>query len=188
MRQCGSCTLCCKLLPVPEISKPTGERCGSQCRKGCAIYHVRPKSCREWSCLWLLDSEMHDMPRPDRCGFVIDMHHDYVVLRDDDTGEDHKQPCLQVWADAGVDPTQSPALRRMLERNKAPALIRAYRSGGFFIAPPSFTKDGWFIKELDSDNIEREHTPAEVAALFREIQTRQGADPSDLKTKSAIAL
>lgn len=146
MRQCGSCTLCCKLLPVPEISKPTGERCGSQCRKGCAIYAMRPTSCREWTCVWLLnkpEDDVGDMPRPDRCGYVLDMHFDYVVLADDDTGERNKVPCIQVWADYGVDATQDTALRRLLERNKAPALIRSIKAGGFFIArPPSLNGAG----------------------------------------------
>jgi hypothetical protein len=54
-RTCGRCTLCCKVLEVPELSKPRGQWC-VHARKGtgCAIYHqTRPAVCGEFACLWL---------------------------------------------------------------------------------------------------------------------------------------
>jgi len=41
MRQCGGCTLCCKLLPVPPLEKLAGQRCQHQRHgKGCAVYET----------------------------------------------------------------------------------------------------------------------------------------------------
>ena len=37
-RQCGSCTLCCKLIPVEELHKAAGQRCQHvRAGKGCSI-------------------------------------------------------------------------------------------------------------------------------------------------------
>jgi uncharacterized protein len=53
-RECGACNLCCKLLGISEIKKPTGQWCGHvKCGKGCSIYDNRPNSCRGFDCLWL---------------------------------------------------------------------------------------------------------------------------------------
>jgi len=52
-RNCGGCTLCCKLLTVPAIDKPGGQWC-QHCApgKGCNIYRDRPEVCRTWNCGW----------------------------------------------------------------------------------------------------------------------------------------
>ena len=64
--KCGGCTMCCKLLGIEELSKPPSKWC-SHCEigKGCKVYEERPKSCVEFSCLWL--NGFSDKPelRPD---------------------------------------------------------------------------------------------------------------------------
>jgi len=53
-RECGSCTLCCKLLGIKELKKPAGVWCNLvQIGTGCGQYETRPQSCRDFSCLWL---------------------------------------------------------------------------------------------------------------------------------------
>ena len=53
-RSCGSCTLCCKLVPVSSLNKRAGERCKHQsAASGCKIYARRPLDCAAWSCQWL---------------------------------------------------------------------------------------------------------------------------------------
>ena len=38
-RQCGDCTLCCRLLPVRSLNKGAGERCKHQSHaRGCKVY------------------------------------------------------------------------------------------------------------------------------------------------------
>ena len=51
---CGDCTMCCKLLAVPEIEKPALKWC-KHCSNpgGCGIYDTKPKSCTEFECIWL---------------------------------------------------------------------------------------------------------------------------------------
>lgn len=82
VRSCGSCRACCTALGVAEIGKAPGVACSHLCDKGCAIYDVRPRSCRSFNCLWrygIVDIE----GRPDKIGIVFDVtsRGDAMVLR-----------------------------------------------------------------------------------------------------------
>src|SRR5579871_2500808 len=71
-RGCGSCSLCCKVLPVRELDKPAGRWCihavpGS----GCAVHAARPSACRQFFCAWRLDSNLGPEWKPDVCRFVL---------------------------------------------------------------------------------------------------------------------
>jgi hypothetical protein len=75
-RSCGDCSLCCRLLDVPEAGKQTAQWC-PHCKPGkggCSIYADRPQACRRWACLWLLDPEFGDEWFPKKCGMVVDTH------------------------------------------------------------------------------------------------------------------
>lgn len=65
-RTCGACTLCCKLMGVPELKKPSAKWC-SDCAQGegCTVYETRPPSCRNFKCFWLLDENFPEEMRPD---------------------------------------------------------------------------------------------------------------------------
>ncbi len=66
-RNCGECTLCCKLMGVPELKKPSAKWCVSCDQgKGCTVYEERPQSCRNFQCFWLMDETFPDEFRPDR--------------------------------------------------------------------------------------------------------------------------
>jgi hypothetical protein len=71
-RQCGGCTLCCKVLGIEELAKPAGAWC-PHCTpgRGCGIYDRRPGECRTFSCSWLLDSSFPESWRPDRSKLVF---------------------------------------------------------------------------------------------------------------------
>jgi hypothetical protein len=73
-RVCGSCTLCCKLLTVPDLepAKPRDVWC-EHCLQGtgCGIYERRPQSCRVFDCVWLQRPGLPDTLRPDRCKVVL---------------------------------------------------------------------------------------------------------------------
>lgn len=71
-KTCGSCTMCCKLLGVIELEKPTNVWC-EHCDKGvgCKIYATRPQTCRDFECLWLQIPEMPDELKPDRSKVVL---------------------------------------------------------------------------------------------------------------------
>jgi hypothetical protein len=158
MRQCGGCTLCCKLIPVEELSKPAGIRCPHvRTGKGCSIYERRPVSCRHWSCLWLIGTEgedRHPLPigRPDRTHYVLDEVPDLVRARDNTTGEVvAEMTVMQVWVDPKFpDAWQDPALLDMLERQNVAALIRYDSSRAFAIFPPSRSSTGKWERTRES--------------------------------------
>ena len=59
-RQCGSCSLCCKLPSVRDFNKPIDTWC-SHCRPGkggCSIYADRPNMCRAFVCGWLASDKI----------------------------------------------------------------------------------------------------------------------------------
>lgn len=71
VRQCGSCTLCCKVLEVTDLAKPVDTACTHiLAGGGCAIYHQRPRQCRGFSCAWL-QGHLDDDWFPERAGIVL---------------------------------------------------------------------------------------------------------------------
>ena len=139
-RQCGDCQLCCKLLPIAEVRKPSNQRCQHQCAGGCAIYTDRPTSCKMWNCEWVLGLEdTANMQRPDEVHYVIDTGLDIVTVMDE------KLLVIQVWVDPDYpDAHEDPGLRDMLDRGRQPALIRFGAKQGFLLFPPSVTnRRGW---------------------------------------------
>jgi hypothetical protein len=71
-RDCGGCTLCCKVLGIAELEKPKGRWC-PHCAvgRGCGAYEDRPRECRTFNCLWLLRETLGPEWRPDRAKFVL---------------------------------------------------------------------------------------------------------------------
>jgi hypothetical protein len=71
-RDCGTCTLCCKLLAVQEIEKPRGIVC-AHCDegRGCRIYESRPKQCRLFNCYFLTNSRLREQWRPSKSRMVV---------------------------------------------------------------------------------------------------------------------
>jgi hypothetical protein len=71
-RECGSCTLCCKVYEVPSLAKPAGKWC-PHCApgKGCGIWETRPDHCRSFFCLWMTDGGFGPEWKPERARFVM---------------------------------------------------------------------------------------------------------------------
>jgi len=70
-RECGTCSVCCSVLAVPELDKSGYEVCRHLCASGCAIYPDRPESCRSFTCEWLrgsleVDGTVDPGLRPDK--------------------------------------------------------------------------------------------------------------------------
>jgi hypothetical protein len=80
-RECGGCTLCCRLPAVdtPELQKQAGVLC-DQCTvsQGCAIHAQRPQVCRDWFCGWRRLPRLDEGWRPDRWGVMIALGADQV--------------------------------------------------------------------------------------------------------------
>lgn len=166
MRQCGDCTLCCKLLPVRELDKGANTRCRHQRHhKGCSVYGKpdMPISCKLWNCRWIVEDDTADMRRPDRAGYVIDVLPDYIVVRQDDDGSTINVPVIQVW----IDPARPElwrddkelfqfAARRGLEGMAT--LVRYGSEKATTLLPPNMSDDGqWHV--IDNGMGEATHTP-----------------------------
>jgi hypothetical protein len=71
-RSCGSCSLCCKVVRIPEV----GNTAGTWCRharpgKGCGIYDQRPFLCRSAYCEWMVTPGFGPEWKPEVAKFVI---------------------------------------------------------------------------------------------------------------------
>jgi len=73
-RECGSCTLCCKVIAVADFNKLPGVWCSHCVRgKGCGIYETRPTDCRTFFCEWMLEKGLGPEWKPERCKFALVM-------------------------------------------------------------------------------------------------------------------
>jgi hypothetical protein len=78
VRECGECSLCCKLLGVTELGKAGGKWCSHAVVPGggCRVYEGRPHSCRAFQCGWLASEVYPDHWKPTRCKMVIGFNAD----------------------------------------------------------------------------------------------------------------
>lgn len=74
-RQCGTCTICCRILPVntKELRKTANLLC-QHCDegRGCRIYDTRPVVCRGFYCEWRLNPQIPATWRPDKSSIFIE--------------------------------------------------------------------------------------------------------------------
>lgn len=175
-RVCGSCQLCCRLMPVRSLGKPGWKRCKHQkFGVGCKVYRdlesISPE-CRLWNCRWLVNDDTDDLHRPDRSHYVIDIMPDFVTLVDLSGNERHL-PAIQIWVDENYpDAHRDPALRAYLSRqgeiDSSVAIIRSGSSEGFVLIPPTMMEDHQW-HEHRGDPPGEPHSVGEiVSALFGE--------------------
>jgi hypothetical protein len=71
-RECGTCTLCCKVYDVPALNKPAGKWC-NHCTpgKGCGIRETLPDHCRSFYCLYMTEAWLAPEWKPEVSKFVI---------------------------------------------------------------------------------------------------------------------
>ena len=71
-RQCGKCSMCCKLMEIKELQKPGGSWCQYVSKGcGCSIYTSRPPSCAAFGCGYLHWPMAGDHWFPAKCKMVI---------------------------------------------------------------------------------------------------------------------
>jgi hypothetical protein len=119
-RECGSCTVCCTVMAVTELRKPSRRACEHVDPEGCRIHPGRPAGCRLFHCLWLRGAVAGDEAlRPDALGVMFD----YFVTRA--TGEEHLI-AFEVWPGA----LDEPAARSVLDALARTHAVRlSYRDG-----------------------------------------------------------
>ncbi len=88
-RGCGTCTLCCKLMTVSELEKPSGTWCSHVAQgKGCGIYETRPHSCRAFLCGYLSTEALSDAWYPGRCKIVLSSNEGGITAQIDPSRPD----------------------------------------------------------------------------------------------------
>jgi hypothetical protein len=110
-RSCGSCTLCCKLFPVPELSKPGGRWCPHIAQgRGCGIHETRPPVCRAFWCQWIENPDLGPEWKPEVSKFVLSIYpgtHSLAVTVDPATPANwRREPylsSLRRWATAALE-------------------------------------------------------------------------------------
>ena len=170
-RECGTCTLCCRLLPVKGANKPANTRCQfQQTGKGCRVYHKPEKGfpweCALWSCVWLQNDDAADLRRPDRSRYVIDIMPDFVTNQSAD-GEKIEIPVVQIWIDPKFpDCHRDPELRAWLIRRQGfCGLVRYGNDDALLIIPPYLNDTGEWI-EKGSNMREANHSFADVLKVL----------------------
>jgi len=182
-RACGSCTLCCTLVPAdlaqrgyPEAMKRAGEKCRHVGHHGCKIHARRPDPCRYWSCRWLFDPGTADLRRPDHAGYCVDAIPDSIAVN----GQEIE--ILQVWCDPKRrDAHRDPALRAYIAAMNMAAIVRFGEDDAIVIAPPSMTEGGeWleFPATIVTAEKHRQNLAAVGAVPFLEKLKAAGADVS----------
>jgi hypothetical protein len=71
-KACGTCMMCCKVLRIEELEKPSGLWCRhAVIGKGCGIYEDRPPVCQSFYCQWMLDPSLGPEWKPEKAKFVM---------------------------------------------------------------------------------------------------------------------
>ena len=106
-RECGDCTLCCKVMAIEALAKPGGSWC-PHCKPGhgCLIYASRPAECQSFSCLWLVDDKLDEHWKPNKSKLVLTTSEDGIEVRCDPGFPDawRKEPYrteIREWALSG---------------------------------------------------------------------------------------
>lgn len=173
-RHCGSCTACCRLVPVAdkELMKQAGVTC-QHCRTnvGCRIYDRRPYSCRWWSCAWLTDPEISGAAKPNLTHVVIDCMGDTVIAGG------QPMSVIQMWndvdkPDAWRHPAIMKAIQMYADNRHCATLIRFNQERGCVVFAPSLTNDGqwhevWteYAKDRDEFNKQLSEIEEEEEAI-----------------------
>ncbi len=110
-KDCGTCTMCCKVFRIPEVDKAPGEWCRHVVvGGGCGIHATRPDVCRAFFCHYMRNPNLGPEWKPQRAKFVLytEMGGRRMVVAGD-PGAPHAwrnapyYQQLKRWAALGVD-------------------------------------------------------------------------------------
>ncbi len=126
-KECGDCTLCCKIMSVPELNKPKDTWCSHVVKKGgCGIYETRPHACREFRCLWLKDAGIPADWKPNKAKFLmVDESPTELVVHVEANfpGAWRKEPCLTALRTMAQQAQSLKRLVVIMERGESTVLL-----------------------------------------------------------------
>jgi hypothetical protein len=86
------------VLAVHELRKPMRWACDHVSCAGCRVYDIRPQSCRDFNCQWLLgEIPGDDSARPDTLGVLFDCYQSTAT-------NESRLVAFEVWEGAFDDP------------------------------------------------------------------------------------
>jgi hypothetical protein len=189
-RQCGQCTLCCKLIPVEEINKPKGTWCRfSRSHKGCTLYPKHPLSCKTWSCEWLKGVLHEDMyPYTTHC--VVDPQMEVLTMQNNDTGQIFQMQALQIWVDpkfpnAWREGRMGEMIKFMAEKENTPTIIRTPNNDDDFTVGVD-DKGEFFIRKQETTSWEDPDLQAKKARVKETIRIFQRINPTPMHQEEPI--
>ena len=105
-RSCAGCTMCCKIMSVEAIAKPSLKWCPHcDIGKGCKIYDTRPDACRLFYCHYLKEGGIGEHWKPALSRMMLTYNPDAlrlsVYVDPDRAGAWRKDPYyadLKTWA------------------------------------------------------------------------------------------
>lgn len=188
-RSCEGCTMCCKLLRIEALDKPSFEWC-PQCDigVGCKIYEERPSECRVFHCGYVTQNQIGSHWKPANSRMVVALTTDakrLTVFVDPDRPEAwRKEPFysdIKDWA-------------RAAEKNKGRVVI-SQGSAVIAVTPGSETnlgavKDGQIIigrrkrgpggTEVEPIVIDRDDPIVDAMKLLKDPEAAKRASPDEL--------
>jgi len=79
LNECGGCTMCCDVLPVPQLNKPENTLCINCVAEGCGIHATRPSVCRDFQCYYTLSEQSIEF-RPDKTDCMFELVSDDIMI------------------------------------------------------------------------------------------------------------
>ena len=135
---CENCSACCTHLSIPvgDVGpgiKPAGIPCPNLTAAGCRIYGRRPKTCVDFACAWLDDTDWAASWRPDRSGLFC--------LRAEIEPGIPAAAVYELWPNALQPPVAAEILTELKRTTMVIALINAQQQRqkllGNWVASPS---------------------------------------------------
>lgn len=168
-RECGNCTVCCKVLPIKslEMNKTSHvlcEHCGEG--QGCRIYAMRPSLCRDYYCGWRMWDALPDDWRPDQSGVFVDRVKFLPGAGDDIPAHYDKRFMVQLLllrADA-IDGPHFAEVVWALVHGGIPVFLG-------ICGPPGFQNALVFLNEVVKDAVARRDRPAVMAVVRQAAAT-----------------
>ena len=127
MKACNGCTLCCKLLNVPELSRD-GEQCRYACN-GCEIHDDRPDQCRSFDCFWRAESWPAFL-KPSKCNVLFEALPQATTIL---VTMDEKHP--YAWTETNIIET----IHKLVKKNR-PVVVRNPEGITRFFLPEHITQ------------------------------------------------
>lgn len=138
MKDCGECSLCCKLIDVPGLAG-AGKWCPN-CKPGasaggCQIHEDRPSVCLGFDCFWRAESWPDEL-RPDMCKVIFEA---LPGVRTILMSVDPSRP--DAWKEPSVLNVVS-----ILRRKGRPLVVKTKNDSEMFV-PEGWTQQG-VLKEI----------------------------------------